>query len=374
MTAINRVDFQVNWNAANAHLHTDVRQVWNHSESSLFWKIGLCFSKIIDSIVHSAFSGAKQFVGRVVLPSSTESREDRAALDEQWQAFWSVDRGTLEQNDVRRTYQASQMNVTTPDGSVVTGAVYRNQRAAGQDVPTIICFNPNAMLAKTPCWDWLLQKGISNETPFNVVVFDYRPGDILNDANECILDGDSVYQAVRDGLGVSTQNIHMIGYSLGGGISALVRESHPEAGNYVNLRSFASVGNVVKYSPMIDQVIAGQPLPECLKSSCMLFVIKGIVAGLVSLLKWNIDVSSALKTIGDRALVVIHPGDPLIPPDSSPIDYVDPSRAVRLRYKDRYTNESEDQNHHVTPLSLYQDENGLNASKRIVNSLLAVRA
>lgn len=362
---INQVQFQANWNSSNIHLHSNVVEIWKQSEEPFLQKVYLCFTKVLDWIAHLVLKPAKHMCRSMVLPISNVPEAARAEVDRQWTEFWSGQGGHSPWIPLRNTYQASELNVTAPDGTEVKGAFYQHQRGVGQDVPTIICFSPNAQLAKSECWNWLLKKGITSPIPFNVVVFDYRYGSDLTDADQCVLDGDAIVQAVHQRMGVSKNNIHMMGYSYGGGISALVRGMHQDAGNYVNLRSFGSISHVIQHSSIINQF-----LPAGLRSGWIADIVKAILGQLVGGIKWEIDVKQSIQSMGDRALVVYHPDDPIIPGAASPAEWVDASRAVEMRFKETVRNAPDNFDHHCAPLKYYQDANGLNVSKRILNALL----
>lgn len=365
MAAISRVSFQANWNSSNIHLHSNVIEIWKQSEEPFLQKVYLCFTKVIDLIAHLILKPAKHMCRSMVLPISNAPQAAREQLDQQWAQLWSGQAPHSPWNGLRNVYQASELNVTAPDGTVVKGAFYRHQRGVGQDVPTIICFGPNAQLAKSECWNWLLKKGINSPIAFNVAVFDYRSGSDLSESDQCVLDGDAFVQALHQGMGISKNNLHMIGYSFGGGISAQVRGMHQDAGNYVNLRSFESIGHVLKHSALIEQFI-----PAPLRSGWVGDIVKSILGQIVSSLKWGIDVSNPIRAMGDRALVVFHPLDPVIPGTASPAELVDASRAVEMRFKETVSNVPDNFDHHCAPLKYYQDANGLNVSKRILNALL----
>lgn len=365
MAAINQITFQANWNASNVHLQNNIFKIWELSEAPILSKVYLCFCKIIDSVVHFFTSPLKHLCRSMVLPSSEFPQVYHDVIEERWSDFWSGPINEGSSNPVRQTYEASNLDITTPDGTSVKGAFYRHRSAASQDVPTIVCFNPNAMLAKSSCWDWLLNKGINSPIPFNLVVFDYRKKDELTDDSQCVLDGDAVIQCLHQQMGISKNNLHMIGYSFGGGISAHVRALHQDAGNYVNLRSFASIGHVVQHSKIIDPFI-----PQILRGGCASKIIKVVLGSLLSALHWGINVKEPLQLIGDRALVVYHPEDHVIPAAASAAEYVDGSQAVQMRFKPTVSNAPEDINHHGLNLKCYEDENGLNISKRILNALL----
>lgn len=364
MSEINRVTFQAKWNDSNVHLNSSVCEIWKLSEKSFFQKVYLCFTKGMDNIATFFLSPAKKLCGSWIVPVSRASAGERAFWDQLWSEFWSGQ----EQSPLTAAYQASELHVTAPDGTLVKGAFYRHKRGVGQDVPTIICFGPNAQLAKSECWDWLLKKGAGTPIPFNVAVFDYRTD--LVESGQCVLDGDAVVQALHEGMGISKSNLHMMGYSFGGGIGAQVADLHPDAGRYVDLRSFGSIGKVLRHGRILDGFICAA------RDSRMMRIAKWIISRVPSMLKWGIDIEKPLKAMGARALVVYHPRDCVIPGAASPAEWVETGRAVEMRFKRTVTISEPESlyNHHCNPLKYYEDENGLNISKRILNFVLGTQA
>lgn len=364
MSVINVRSFGTQWNASNIHLSSDVCAVWKHSDKPVFEKIFYCAWKGICVLANFFLTPFKRICASIVVPASNESLEERARCEEIWSERWSHPEHNPSMADLIRTYEPTKLQVQTPDGARVEGAFYKHRRAENRDVPTIVCFNPNGGLAKGRSWDWLLNKGKNSPIPFNVVVFDYRFHAM--DQKECVLDGDAVIQALHGGMQISKRNLHMLGYSFGGGIGALTRQLHSDAGNYVNLRSFRSISDVAKHSPQVSSFI-----PGCLRGGPIGFCVKAIISGLVSMLNWNIDTSEAFEAMRQRALVVHHPDDRMIPGPASPAELVDAERVVQMRFKSTVVNPSESYPwHHVEGLECYEDQNGLNITKRILNFLL----
>lgn len=368
MSEINRIAFQAKWNDSNIHLNPNVCEIWKLSEKSFFQKVYLCFTKGMDNIANFFLSPAKKFCGSKIVPVSTWSAEERAFCDRRWAQVWSGQG----QSRLTAAYQASELHVTAPDGTLVKGAFYRHERGVGQDVPTIICFGPNSQLAKSECWDWLLKKGLGTPIPFNVAVFDYRTD--LVESDQCVLDGDAMIQALHEGMGISKSNLHMMGYSFGGGIGAQVADLHSDAGRYADLRSFGSIGKVLRHGRIIDRII--DLFVSAQRHPWMVRIAKWIVSRVPSMLKWGIDIEKPLRAMGDRALVVYHPQDPVIPGAASPAEWAKTGQAVEMRFKRTVTTSwpENSYDHHCNPLKYYEDENGLNISKRILNFVLGTQA
>jgi pimeloyl-ACP methyl ester carboxylesterase len=284
MTNPNVVTFQARWNQENKHL-----------EKTLLDKITQFFFGLINPIIKAN-----------VLPASRVDEERKndvkAAFHRQW--FAPVQEGattSLTTRFLRNQYTPTPIEVMTPDGAKLRGTHFKSVRAQANS-PTIIFFQPNAALSKQGAFDWLLLSAAMQELPYNFVYFDYRgcgeSEGSVSFKKDVYLDGDSIYQYVRDQLRVPEANIHFYGWSLGGGISANVKKLHSQAtGNLVVDRSFSSVVDVVHN--FVNRILAL------------------IAAVFLRLLNWNIENAQALHEVRGKVLVVHHPQDELMKDQAS---------------------------------------------------------
>ncbi|NDD59450.1 MAG: alpha/beta hydrolase [Chlamydiae bacterium] len=162
--------------------------------------------------------------------------------------------------------------------------------------PIVIFSQPNSFISKGNTFRILIEEGLKRYSNCNFLIYDYRgcgesQGDPLL-AKEFILDGEAVYQFVKDQLQVPPMDIHMLGYSFGGSVSAQVKAMHPEcSGNYVTDRSFSSV-------------------PEVAAERFTNKIISFTACRLLHFLGWNIlNSTEALAKIKSRVLVIFHPED-----------------------------------------------------------------
>ncbi len=276
-SAINSpIKFNASWNSQNKHLKDTI----SNSVSRVCLAVAQLAAKI--SILPATILFKPQRIAQI-----------NANFDLRWSA--TEDRG------LKNHFTPTPIEVTTPDGVKLYGTFYQN-RAAQRNAPTVILCQPNAMLAKSGGFDWLLQQAVIQWAPYNFVSFDYRgcgsKESWPRSMKDLYLDGDSMYQFVKDKLGVMPNNIHWYGYSLGGGVSAAVKKNHLECtGRYVNDRSFSSLSNVVREMT--------SPIPL----GC---IIANVVHAILSVLNWNCDSAIAFEKIKGKTLIVHHPKDEMM--------------------------------------------------------------
>ena len=228
-----------------------------------------------------------------LLPASTFDDASVKAINLDFQRKWNTD--SPDHQMLRKNFTPTPIEVTTPDGIKLSGTYFKNA-SAQETSPTVICFQPNAALSKQGVFDWLLKQAALQEFPYNFVYFDYRgcgeSNSIACSQKDLFLDGESIYQFVRDKLRVPENDIHFYGWSLGGGVSSNVKALHPECrGNYVNERSFNRIGNV------LTNIIPS---------------LSSVASWILSALNWNIDAAAAFEKLKGKTLVVRHPEDEMM--------------------------------------------------------------
>ncbi|MBS0603558.1 MAG: alpha/beta fold hydrolase [Verrucomicrobia bacterium] len=358
-----QIDFQARWNESNSHLQADI------------------FTRMAGTL----FAPITSLCRQLIMPTTGFPRELVERVDQIWQNKWEGDADLARTSPLgadptrlRTHYEPIVLNLTTPDGINIKGTLYRHRRGASMDIPTILCCQPNGQLARDSGWDWLLKKGCASPQPFHVITFDYRQcgasRGTLHRLKDLVIDADTVYQAAKDSLNISERNLHHLGFSMGGAVSAMLADKHPLSGRCTNLNSFDCLENVIKNSPMIGDVIARFPIPAFL-ASCSGFI-RSFIGPIIAWLGWGLDARGALERIKQRTLFMYHPQDPLIPPAAAAVNAASltplqaATQVVQLQFKPTIRCEYPGFNHHAGPLMLYQDASGLNASKRIVNFIL----
>ncbi len=262
-----------------------------------------------DKITRCAFSILNNLVKGMVLPASRKSQEFIDQTNRTFELDWKDPIAPAERL-LANQFRPTPLEVTTPDGAIIHGTFFKNN-AATESSPTVIFFQPNAMLSKQGVFNWVLEQAALQEIPYNFVYFDYRgcagSEDSAQRANKLSLDGDSIYQFVKDKLHVAANDIHFYGWSLGAGVSAKVKEMHQECdGRYVNERSFTSIIDTIKN--ICSRFTAYATLNRIIAYAAGFFV---------SLLSWNIPSANAIENLKGKTLIVHHPEDELMQKEAS---------------------------------------------------------
>ena len=268
-------NFRASWTPANAHLQdTCLKKITRF----FFWVIN-------------------HYAKPLILNSLTKSAEEVAMVGNAFNNRWTQDSASSQ--FLQSRYTREPIEVTTPDGAKIRGTYFKNT-SLPENARTVLCFQPNATISKSGCFDWLLKRSALYKLDSNFVIFDYRgtgeSESSPNSGDDLILDGDSMYQFVSQELGVHPKFIHFYGWSLGGAVGAEVKALHSEAtGNYVGERTLASIHH-------FTHILGG----------CVGSIVGAVARALISLLHWNLDGESAVRKMNGRTLVVHHPEDPVM--------------------------------------------------------------
>jgi pimeloyl-ACP methyl ester carboxylesterase len=158
---------------------------------------------------------------------------------------------------------------------------------------------PNRVLHTEGVFYNILSAAIEKGKECNFILFDYREcgeseGTAIT-AKDLILDGESIYQFARDELNVDPKDIHLMGLSFGGGVTARVKAIHPECtGNYVNDRSLTGIIETV-YELLGKGIFA--------KIACVILRFFGWEA---------LNAEKAFENLQGNTLISYHPNDYLI--------------------------------------------------------------
>ena len=174
--------------------------VWNDQNRHLDYSF-------IEKVTNFFFFILNRIISTMVLPATIlYSREQTRLIEEDFQTRWS----SQPFEPLRNNYTTTPIEVTAPDGAKIRGTYFKNN-AAQNNSPTVICFQPNAVISKLGVFNWQIAVAAASKIPFNFVWFDYRgcgeskpENSIASTAKDLILDGDSIYQFVNDKLGVHT--------------------------------------------------------------------------------------------------------------------------------------------------------------------------
>jgi hypothetical protein len=286
--------FQAQWHENNQHLaETFLEKI---TRNFLF-----CVNKLITILV---------------LPATQISQSRVEYICRMFNEKWNMRHRFLNKN-----FTPSPIETATPDGVKLRGTFFKNV-AASETAPTVIFFQPNAMISKQGVFDWILEQAALQEFPYNFVYFDYRgcgeSEKILPYSKKSLfLDGESIYQFVRDKLHVPPSDIHFYGWSLGGGISSNVKEIYAEHEScYGNERSFNSMTNVVKnfLSGFFNHKFT---FINSTFNNILSVGLTSIAAFWLSLLNWNIESTKAIENLKGKTLIIHHPEDEFMKKEAS---------------------------------------------------------
>lgn len=317
----------------------------------------------IEKITRYAFFLINKIATALILPSLLVSKYFTQEINNDFRQSWE----SPENSFLTRNFTATPIEVTTPDNIPITGTYFKNA-AATESSPTVIFFQPNGMPSKTHLFRWALFDAAIQEVPYNFVYFDYRGTDGTDNTpvsgKNLYLDGESIYQFVRDKLHVPAKDIHFYGYSLGGGISLNVKKLHQEecTGKAVNERSFTSISDVIK-NILNKQFFAVIAVP-----------LAYIATFFVSILNWNIDAASALENLKGKLLIVHHPKDELMEKEASLYRHVFERAQVtttpEVSHLDLSRSQEQDIHFHGTPLQQFR-ATGFNATEEVSRFLFS---
>lgn len=317
MSAIQSVQFTAVWTEQNRHL--EEKSFWSSPTSEVLRTLFNDSTYLLESFFGTIL---RPLIGRVALISLNHPPEMINAIQTRWETRWA------EGSHLQRQYEPIPLALFTPDGVLIRAIFYRNRSVEGvADIPTIVMHQPNAETHKQgmECTFANQQEG---REPFHIVGYDYRgTGESGNSpaplsAAQIVLDGETVHQCLRTQYRISEENIRHFGFSLGGGVSAMVRAMHPSRAPYVNFKSFTSVADVAASFPIPEEEFRNvarrirEILPSWLAETLLeiftLDVLRAIAAWIFRLCGWELDVRPSLHNIGQHALAVYDPQDEMM--------------------------------------------------------------
>jgi hypothetical protein len=284
--------------------------------------------------------------------------------------LWSYYFSTLaDMEALRARYTLNPLQVHTQDDVTLCGMHFQDHRAASHpQARTLIVFGGNGELYKIGASAWLFKLLAHSSTPFNIVMFDLRECGYstgVAHAQGLVLDGETIYQYVKSTLQVSEDHIDLCGFSLGAAIATLVKAKHPHTqGSLISNRSFQSLDHAVqgifnRFSKPFSQFF-------------------GLLASkLTHTAGWALNPLEAWETISSPKMVICHPEDPVVSHSASLEQGLEKHNLlnacvhIQLHQKDPLLSIS---NHHVQPLSFYNDQHGQDAETVIFHFLVRLQA
>lgn len=198
--------------------------------------------KIFAALCHLIYQCIHRTIGLAVLPA-------------QMLTLFSAEKILKKKALLKTNFGGEEFKIKTVDDVVLEG-MYIPGKGCTKSDRTVILFNPNGVNFEEYGDNSLLfDIGLFNrhdiaevEKGWNIVLFNYRgvagsKGMATRDG--LILDGEAIFQYIRDELGVPEKKILLHGHSLGGGVASEVAANHPET-NCCNDRSFVSLSKEVK--------------------------------------------------------------------------------------------------------------------------------
>lgn len=283
--------------------------------------------------------------------------------------FWSQVFRTEESiQELRSFYTPEETTITTPDGVTLNGVVYthKSNKDTTRSVPTLIFFGGTGELHKSGFGSWLFALLQKCETPFNIVMFDYRGTGRSSGnptcENDILIDAETIYQFVHQKLNINENDLHIAGFSLGAAIATKLKSLHSETkGFLISNRSFSSIREEVKY---FFKERRGNFTYTFLGSTITSFL--GEVLGWLAYhFGWDFNTAEDFTKIKSPKLVITHEQDPVIPYKASlyhkletlgKLEECDHIKLMNKAYNNHFLL------HHTEDLKHYTDQNGEEAT------------
>ena len=312
---------------------------WDASNSSLQDSFGCKVSKVCLYLLHR-FAMGKVLPATRILKERVESSKS-----------------TFAENRLINQFQRKPIEITTPDGVKLRGTFLQSP-GCKPNAPVVIFAQPNPMLHTEGAFYNILSNALEKGKQCNFILFDYREcgeseGTAIM-AKDLIVDGESIYQFARDELDVDPKDIHMMGWSFGGGVTARVKAIHPEcSGNYVNDRSFTGIIETM-YELLGKGILA--------KIACIILRFLGWEA---------LNAGKALQTLQGTTLISYHSNDYLIK-GSAQLRNSQYAKQPNIRILKLQGQESDGiKNYHAHPLAIITQNNGSRAIAEVEEVLFS---
>jgi hypothetical protein len=366
-------------------MKSNKRSIFSNKEKSL----KEFFNKLQNSCYYGLF---KLIAKHSILPATIFTKSQVNSIDKEFRRFWGLGKKApnLKQptrfstvtlgnpkslwsyyfpsleaiSHLREYYNLCPFEALTEDGVKLCGMHFQHKDRHQNNARTLIVFGGNGDLYKLGSSAWLFKLLKKASTPFNIVMFDYREcGFSQGKANSkgLVLDGEAIYNYVHKELNVSEDHIDLCGFSLGAAIATLVKAKHPETrGALISNRSFQSLDDAVQgiFSKL------GKPFSTFLSK---------IASMITKRSGWSLNPLEAWKAITSPKMVICHEKDPVIHYSASlekgliKENLLSECYHIHLKQKNISL---KIRNHHVQPLSCYNDQNGHDAETKILDFLL----
>jgi esterase/lipase len=267
------------------------------------------------------------------------------------------------QTELLSEFSLHHFETQTKDKIRLNGTLFRRKKKHLAPSRTLILFGGNGELYKIGSAAWVFKLVLKANADFDIVMFDPREcgeSSGVAFASGLIEDGLSIFRFVNETLGVDQDLIDLCGFSLGGAIATLVKEHYKETkGALISNRSFQSLEKAIEH--------IFTPLGQTLS-----FFISHAAKNLASKTNWHLDPLSAWSKIEGPKMVISHEKDPIVRYKASlqigilEENLTKNSDLIVLKQKDPSHRIF---NHHVQPLSFYNDQDGNDVEEMILNFL-----
>ena len=199
----------------------------------------------------------------------------------------------------------SDVILKTPDGAELKGHFFQHRNHNQPNSRVIILFHGNGDFYQSGSWFNISQTLLELDEPISYFVFNPRG---VGESSGCpnvsklLIDAESAYQYVKNGLGVSEDRIDLYGHSLGGAQAAQLKAQHSNTGGKLILdRTFSNLMMESEY--ILSRLRLNYSL------------IKKIAHFFIKTYDWNFKSDEAIKHIKDPVYIFTHEQDRVIPPE-----------------------------------------------------------
>lgn len=280
--------------------------------------------------------------------------------------FWTYYFHTPEEVDrVRHSYKPFPFTFQSADGTNLCGCHFKKIKTSTFPSRALIVFGGNGELYRMGSAGWLFKLLQTAPVDFDIIMFDLREcgnSEGKAYAQGLVEDGIAIFSYVEKHLGFSQDSIDLHGFSLGGAIATLVKYHFKDSkGSLINNRSFQSLDKA------IQEIFS--PLGITLK-----FLLARQANKLAAQHAWKLSPLEAFIRIPTPKMLISHHQDPVVRYHAS----------LEKGLKDRHLLSSCDHllmiakkpshfilNHHVQPLSFYNDQFGKDAESQVLKFLLS---
>ena len=261
------------------------------------------------------------------------------------------------------SYSRVPLKIRTFDGLNLQGHLFKKKKSGSNPSRALIVFGGNGELYKIGSAAWLFSLLEKTSYDFDIIMFDPREcgeSEGIASAASLIRDGISIFDFVRNQLKIDIDSIDLCGFSLGGAIATHVKAFYPESkGVLISNRSFQSLEKAIRgffkpLGPFFSQWFGKWAIQLAEQTS------------------WTLSPLHVWSTIKSPKIVICHSKDPIIHHSASlekglhDDNLLEDCLHIHLIQKNPI---KKIKNHHVEPLSSYNDQSGEDAQSLILHFL-----